>query len=415
MNLLRAELRRVLATRMCTGLLLTAVALGGGLVGLMALVGPENFDPPMPGLHTEEGLRSILGILGFTAFVPAAAGPSRRRPSTGTAPPPSRSCSRRAEGGCSPPDLPPTRSSASATASPWPAPPRWPCSQSPPRWRVAGPARPHSAGAARPHRRRDGGVPARRHRRGCAAPQPGRCRVRRGRLPVPGRARPDDDPRRQRALPAPARRSHRRAHRLHVRRRRDVRAARKRRRRAPATGGRRLAADRVRARRRRARRGRPDAPRHHLVSPFRRRPAYQGWRRPKTIRTLVIRRPGSTMGEGRRCMDPVLAGLPTDRVVALPGADADAVAMAIAHGHAELAAVVHRPVSACTMPADFVHAVLDRLERVAVELLPAWLPEAAHDVRPDTSDSPPYGPRPPRARAVTATPVRSCPTWLSSR
>ncbi|MEU4818855.1 ABC transporter permease [Micromonospora aurantiaca] len=74
MNLVRAELRRVLATRMCTGLLLAALALGGGLVGLMALVGPENFDPPMPGLHTEEGLRSILGILGFTAFVPAAAG-----------------------------------------------------------------------------------------------------------------------------------------------------------------------------------------------------------------------------------------------------------------------------------------------------------------------------------------------------
>ncbi|OHX04778.1 MULTISPECIES: ABC transporter permease [Micromonospora] len=74
MNLVRAELRRILATRMCTGLLLAALALGGGLVGLMALVGPENFDPPMPGLHTEEGLRSILGILGFTAFVPAAAG-----------------------------------------------------------------------------------------------------------------------------------------------------------------------------------------------------------------------------------------------------------------------------------------------------------------------------------------------------
>ncbi|MEW2543276.1 ABC transporter permease [Micromonospora chalcea] len=74
MNLLRAELRRVLATRMWGALLLASVALGGGLVGLMALVGPENFDPPMPGLHTEEGLRSILGILGFTAFVPAAAG-----------------------------------------------------------------------------------------------------------------------------------------------------------------------------------------------------------------------------------------------------------------------------------------------------------------------------------------------------
>ncbi|WP_422750766.1 endonuclease domain-containing protein [Micromonospora sp. WMMD1219] len=84
-------------------------------------------------------------------------------------------------------------------------------------------------------------------------------------------------------------------------------------------------------------------------------------------------------------MDPVLAGLPTDRVVALPGADTDAVAMTIARDHAELAAVVHRPASAYAMPADFVHAALDRLEQVAVELLPAWLPEAAHDVRPDTS------------------------------
>ncbi|MEU4752438.1 hypothetical protein AB0F93_15855, partial [Micromonospora tulbaghiae] len=84
-------------------------------------------------------------------------------------------------------------------------------------------------------------------------------------------------------------------------------------------------------------------------------------------------------------MDPVLAGLPTDRVVALPGADTDAVAMTLARDHAELAAVVHRPASAYAMPADFVHAALDRLEQVAVELLPAWLPEAAHDVRPDTS------------------------------
>jgi hypothetical protein len=28
----------------------------------------------MPGLDTEDGIRSILGILGFTAFVPAAIG-----------------------------------------------------------------------------------------------------------------------------------------------------------------------------------------------------------------------------------------------------------------------------------------------------------------------------------------------------
>ncbi|MEH1128019.1 ABC transporter permease [Micromonospora sp. CPCC 206061] len=75
MNLLiRAEFRRLLATRMWGGLLLAAALLGGGMIGAMALAGPENFDPPMPGLDTETGVRSVLGILGYTAFVPAAVG-----------------------------------------------------------------------------------------------------------------------------------------------------------------------------------------------------------------------------------------------------------------------------------------------------------------------------------------------------
>ena len=73
-NLVRGEIRRLLATRMWGGLLLAAVLIGGGLMGAMVLVGPENFDPPMPGLETETGIRSILGILGYTAFVPAAFG-----------------------------------------------------------------------------------------------------------------------------------------------------------------------------------------------------------------------------------------------------------------------------------------------------------------------------------------------------
>jgi ABC-2 type transport system permease protein len=73
-HLIRAEIRRLLATRMWGGLLLAAALLGGGLMGAMALVGPENFQPPMPGLDTEAGIRAMLGILGYTAFLPAAAG-----------------------------------------------------------------------------------------------------------------------------------------------------------------------------------------------------------------------------------------------------------------------------------------------------------------------------------------------------
>ncbi|MER6946006.1 ABC transporter permease [Nonomuraea sp. NPDC000554] len=72
--LIHAEFRRLLATRMWLGTLLVAALLGGGLIGLLAIVGPENFQPPMPGLHTEAGVRAVLGFLGFTAFIPAAIG-----------------------------------------------------------------------------------------------------------------------------------------------------------------------------------------------------------------------------------------------------------------------------------------------------------------------------------------------------
>ncbi|MEV0155411.1 DUF559 domain-containing protein [Micromonospora sp. NPDC050686] len=84
-------------------------------------------------------------------------------------------------------------------------------------------------------------------------------------------------------------------------------------------------------------------------------------------------------------MNRSLADVPFDRVVALPDANIDALAMLIARNHAELAAVVHRPTARHALPVDFVHAALDRLEQVAVELLPAWLPEAVEGVRPDTA------------------------------
>ncbi|WP_305789774.1 endonuclease domain-containing protein [Symbioplanes lichenis] len=47
--------------------------------------------------------------------------------------------------------------------------------------------------------------------------------------------------------------------------------------------------------------------------------------------------------------------------------------------------MVHRPAPRCPLPADFVRAAVDRLEQVAVDLVPAWLPEAATGVRPDTA------------------------------
>ncbi|MFH8515371.1 ABC transporter permease [Streptomyces gelaticus] len=72
--LIKAEFRRLAATRLWLWALLAAVVLGGGMVGAMTLIGPENFDPPAPGLDTEDGVRSLLGMLSFTVFLPAALG-----------------------------------------------------------------------------------------------------------------------------------------------------------------------------------------------------------------------------------------------------------------------------------------------------------------------------------------------------
>ncbi|MGW4747743.1 ABC transporter permease [Streptomyces sp. NPDC004290] len=72
--LIRAEFRKLLSTRLWWWALAVAVGLGAGLTGLLTLVGPENFDPPMPGLDTEDGVRTVLGMLGFTVIIPAALG-----------------------------------------------------------------------------------------------------------------------------------------------------------------------------------------------------------------------------------------------------------------------------------------------------------------------------------------------------
>ncbi|MEV4769123.1 endonuclease domain-containing protein [Micromonospora humida] len=71
-----------------------------------------------------------------------------------------------------------------------------------------------------------------------------------------------------------------------------------------------------------------------------------------------------------------LAGLPTGRVVQLVGVPTDTVVAATTGETVGPVAVVLRPGPPRT-PGSFVRAVLDDLERVAVALLPGWLPEAA--------------------------------------
>jgi hypothetical protein len=71
----------------------------------------------------------------------------------------------------------------------------------------------------------------------------------------------------------------------------------------------------------------------------------------------------------------VLAAVPLNRVVLLPGADVDALARTMARNEAGPAVVVTRSVP--PVAAAFVHAVEAELERAAVALLPGWLPEAA--------------------------------------
>ena len=72
-----------------------------------------------------------------------------------------------------------------------------------------------------------------------------------------------------------------------------------------------------------------------------------------------------------------LSGVPVDRVVQIGDADAAHIAHAVAQHSSDLAAVVMPSMARCTTPRGFVGAMLDDLERVAVELLPAWLPDAS--------------------------------------
>ncbi|MFI0418723.1 ABC transporter permease [Spongiactinospora sp. 9N601] len=71
--LLAAEWTRLTSTRLWLWGL--PAALGSGAVaGLLALAGPENFTPPLPGLDTAQGVHMLLGLLGVTVFAPALLG-----------------------------------------------------------------------------------------------------------------------------------------------------------------------------------------------------------------------------------------------------------------------------------------------------------------------------------------------------
>jgi hypothetical protein len=73
-RLVRAELRRLLTTSLWKWGPPAAVLSGGGLTALAVLVGPENFEPPMPGVDTEAGLRLVLSMIGLTVLAPALFG-----------------------------------------------------------------------------------------------------------------------------------------------------------------------------------------------------------------------------------------------------------------------------------------------------------------------------------------------------
>ncbi|MEV4344013.1 DUF559 domain-containing protein [Actinoplanes sp. NPDC049596] len=82
-------------------------------------------------------------------------------------------------------------------------------------------------------------------------------------------------------------------------------------------------------------------------------------------------------------MTMLLKDVPADRVVEIRGAEAPALAHFAAEHSTELAPVVIRAGTTGRTPRDFVAALVDQLEHLAVELLPAWLPEVAGIGRAD--------------------------------
>jgi ABC-2 type transport system permease protein len=73
-HLIRAELRRLFTTSLWKWGPVAAVLCGGGLVAMATLVGPENFEPPLPGIDTSTGTRLVLSMVGLTALIPGLFG-----------------------------------------------------------------------------------------------------------------------------------------------------------------------------------------------------------------------------------------------------------------------------------------------------------------------------------------------------
>jgi ABC-2 type transport system permease protein len=71
--MIAGEVKRLLSTRIWLWGTLAALA-SGGFVALLALVGPENFQPPLPPLRTEDGTRALLGMVVVTTIIPAMLG-----------------------------------------------------------------------------------------------------------------------------------------------------------------------------------------------------------------------------------------------------------------------------------------------------------------------------------------------------
>lgn len=71
LGLIPAEAFRFAATRLWWAYLGAALVCGLGLTGLLALLGPENVDPPMPPLDTASGVAAVLSLPLITLFVPA--------------------------------------------------------------------------------------------------------------------------------------------------------------------------------------------------------------------------------------------------------------------------------------------------------------------------------------------------------